>query len=373
MRRCYRSLAASVAVLALVFAAAVPARAAAFVVINTNDSGPGSLRQAILDANANPNSVVEPDSIDFTIPAANCSANGVCTIAPLTPLPDITDPVIIDGYTQAGATPNANSITQGSNTVLKIELNSQGLVISAGDSTVRGLAFPSILLSTNGGNVIEGNFIGTDATGTVAQAGLFGVRISESADNTIGGTSPAARNIISGATRGVDISGFGGSQGNRVQGNFIGTDASGTTSLANGRGVSLVSSGVSTTIGGPTPAAGNIISGNVHGIHVESVVDPQLVIQHNLIGLGTGGVALGNNEFGIAMFEVDPFCPLNDGPCVLISENTIAFNGEDGIQTTTVEGMAILSNSIFSNGCNSGQCFGIGIELDFANCTLINL
>ena len=60
---------------------------------NTNDSGPGSLRQAILNANANPGL----DTITFDIPGA-----GVHTISPASALPAITDPVVIDGYTSRG-------------------------------------------------------------------------------------------------------------------------------------------------------------------------------------------------------------------------------------------------------------------------------
>ncbi|NQT14577.1 MAG: hypothetical protein HQ582_17605, partial [Planctomycetes bacterium] len=139
-------------------------------VTNTNDSGLGSLRQAILDANGTPGT----DTIDF-----NIAGLGPHTIQPTSALPTITDPVVIDGYTQPGASPNSNPTGSGLDTVLSIELDGSlvtgghGLRITAGNSTVRGLAihsFPGIgiLLQTNGGNAIEGNFIGTDITGTVA-------------------------------------------------------------------------------------------------------------------------------------------------------------------------------------------------------------
>ena len=100
-------------------------RRASTVVTNTNDSGPGSLRQAILNANANQGM----DTISFQI------GTGARTIRPLSPLPEITDPVVIDGTTQPGfaGTP-------------LIELNGQttpqgtaGLKITAGSSRVRGL------------------------------------------------------------------------------------------------------------------------------------------------------------------------------------------------------------------------------------------
>lgn len=145
------------------------ARGATFTVTNTNDAGPGSLRQAILDANAS----AGLDTIDFNIPGA-----GPHTIRPASDLPTITDSVIIDGYTQPAAVPNSNPITTGSNAVLKIELDgtnagdrANGLFITGGNSVVRGLVInrfrEGIVLGTNGGNVVEGNFIGTDPTGTL--------------------------------------------------------------------------------------------------------------------------------------------------------------------------------------------------------------
>ena len=113
------------------------ARGATFTVTNTNDAGPGSLRQAILDANAS----AGLDTIDFNIPGA-----GPHTIRPASDLPTITDSVIIDGYTQPAAVPNSNPITTGSNAVLKIELDgtnagdrANGLFITGGNSVVRGL------------------------------------------------------------------------------------------------------------------------------------------------------------------------------------------------------------------------------------------
>src|SRR5215475_398330 len=179
---------------------AATAQASTFVVTNTNNSGPGSLAQAILDANANPGA----DLITFNIPGS-----GVHTISPASPLPTITDPVTIDGYTQPGA--SANSLAVGTNAVLQIELSGAsanspaGLVISAGNSTIRGLVinrfnFNGIRIQTNGGNVIAGNYIGTEPTGTASFAkpnNGIGVFIN-TPNNTIGGSSSADRNVISG-------------------------------------------------------------------------------------------------------------------------------------------------------------------------------
>jgi hypothetical protein len=108
---------------------------ATFSVVNTLDSGAGSLRQAIVDANA----VAGLDSIVFNIPGS-----GVQTIRPTTMLPAITSPVVIDGYTQPGS--SVNTVAVGNNAVLRIELDGSlappdhhGLTIQSGGSTVRGL------------------------------------------------------------------------------------------------------------------------------------------------------------------------------------------------------------------------------------------
>src|SRR6185503_12505247 len=199
-------------------------------VTNTNDSGSGSLRQALLDANNN----AGPQTIAFNIPGA-----GVHTIAPLSALPQVTDSVIIDGYTQPGS--SVNTLARGDNALLLIELNGgnsgNGLDIHADNCTVRGLIVNRAtgmgidLWSSN--NLIEGNFIGTNATGTNSLGNAVGVRVisSGAANNTIGGTTAAARNVISGNGYGV-FAAFN-PLGTKVQGNYIGTNAAGTAVLAN--------------------------------------------------------------------------------------------------------------------------------------------
>src|SRR5262252_4043472 len=225
--------------------------AANFSVVTTADSGAGSLRQAILDANGN----AGPDTIDFAIPGA-----GVHTIHPATLLPAITGPVTIDGYTQPGASPNTNPPDQGSNAVILIELDGtglagDGLLVTGGDSTIRGLAINrfattgnGIHLTTSGGNVIAGSFIGTDPTGSSGAGNAHGILI-EVSGTTVGGVAPADRNVISGNTIGVYVS-FGGG-GTIVRGNLIGTDRAGTSAITNETGVGIDCSGDATgnTIG----------------------------------------------------------------------------------------------------------------------------
>ncbi len=287
--------------------ACAAAGAATFTVTNTSDSGAGSLRQAILDANAN----AGLDTIAFAI-----SGTGVHTIAPATPLPAITDPVIIDGYSQPGAGPNTDP--SGFNGTLLIELSgvnagqTNGLDIFGGGSTVRGLvinrfagqssaAGNAIRALTLGGNHIEGNFLGTDAGGTGA-AGNGDDAIALEAgsnDNVVGGTTPGARNVIS---ANGNVAFFISTSGNVIQGNFIGTQRDGVSPLGNLQGIGFVG-GVETAngnlVGGVAPGAGNVIAfSGFRGVLGE-------------ISSGSGNTIRGNSihdngELGIDWIPVGP-------------------------------------------------------------------
>jgi hypothetical protein len=253
-----------------------------------------TMRAAIQQANASAGT----NAIVFDIPAA-----GPHTITPGSALPTITGPVTMDGTTQPGfaGTPiielNGSSVPPGTN----------GLLITAGSSTVRGLVinrFPgsgdAIEFQTNGGNTVEGNFIGTDLSGNVVLPnGGNGVFINGPPNNIVGGTAVASRNVISGNGRsGVLITGSG-STGNFVQGNFIGTNAAGAADLGNGiSGVEVQVQAVA-TIGGTVPGARNVISGNNnHGISFGATSGN--LVQGNLIGTDVSGtIDLGNSQMGV--------------------------------------------------------------------------
>jgi hypothetical protein len=273
----------------------------AFIVTNTADSGVGSLRQVILNANTAP----ATQTISF-----NIAGVGVQTISPATALPAVSDPAIIDGYTQPGA--SANTSTGAGNAVLQIELDgtgapatADGLNITAGGTTVRGLVINrfgrnGIALSTNGGDIIAGNFIGTDSTGTLNRGNSASGVLITTTDNTIGGDTVDARNVISGNSQnGITLDGNSGvTSGNVIQGNIIGLDASGSSALGNlidGISTDLASD---TQIGGTTAWDRNIISGNGNGIGTSR--GGARAIQGNYIGTDiTGTVALGNANWGI--------------------------------------------------------------------------
>lgn len=209
-----------------------PGTFATFTVTTTADDGPGSLRQAIADANASP----EADEIRFDLfildPNFNFNTD-TYTIRPQSPLPAITGPVTIDGTSQSGFRGTPVIELDGSQAG-----GGSGLTLTGGNSTVRGLVinrFPAFGIEVigGGGNVIEGNYIGTDSRGTTALGNGFGISISESPDNIIG--TPENPNIISGHTfTGILIAGANAT-GNQIQGNAIGTDLAGTADLGNGR------------------------------------------------------------------------------------------------------------------------------------------
>jgi hypothetical protein len=227
-----------------------------FTVTNTNDdTNMGSLRWAITQANA----TAGPNLIDFQI------GTGAQSIAILSPLPAITLPVLIDGTTQPGFKGKPLIELNGSAAGI-----ANGLDITAANCTVRGLVInrfqlSGIYIAGSGatGNVITGNYLGTDSTGTTAKPnGADGIQVDQGAtSNTIGGTTAALRNLISGNSgNGVELD--HNAAGNVIEGNHIGTSAAGTGALGNAlRGVAFVAAS-DNTLGGSTASSANVIASN---------------------------------------------------------------------------------------------------------------
>ncbi len=326
------------------------------LVTTTSDSGPGSLRQAITESNSDAGDI---DRIHFAIPGG-----GVHSITPLTSLPQISQPAIIDGRTQPGFV----------NTPL-IELNgnglaANGLTITGGNTTVSGLAInrfggAGISINTAGGNTIAGNFIGTDTSGTAARPNAgAGVQVNTS-NNVIGGTTPAARNIISG-NQGTAVSILGAaSTGNVVQGNYLGTDVTGTLAIPNlsiQSGV-FIQGGSNNLVGGTAAGAGNVVSGNAnHAITVVGSTASGNIIQGNLVGTDpTGQVRVANT--GIAIDIVSAVNTIIGGPGA--ARNVISGNGT-GIQIRTgATGNVVQGNLIGTNVNGTGSISnGLGISLN---------
>jgi hypothetical protein len=403
----------------LLLLVAASAGANEFVVTNTDDSGAGSLRQAILDANALP----DTDTIRFALPGS-----GPFTITvPNADLPAISAPVVIDGYTQAGAHPNTQAV--GDDAVPLVVLTTPnsafatvGLQVTGGGSTVRGLVVngfsTAIQLSSAGGNTIAGNFFGTDPGGVVAVMSTAahtgsGMLVDGSSDNVIGGNAPAARNLIVGPTLAID----GGATRNLVAGNLIGTDRGGAVALGDPIGSDTVSIGdtmpspgntvtgnviagsaaaairikandnvvqgnrigttaagdaalgnafdgiivdqgaMGNTIGGTTAGAANVLSGNHGSGIIIAGASAGNTVQGNFIGTdATGTMPLGNDEDGVTIVGMATDNTI--GGTAPGAGNVIAFNGGDGVHLADLGTVAdaILGNAIHDNA-------GLGINL----------
>ncbi len=234
-----------------------------FDVTNTNDSGPGSLRQAILDSN---NSPTGDNLIDF-----NIGGGGVQTIVPLSQLPVISAPVTIDGTTQGGFVGTPIIELDGENVP-----GGTGLVVLAANTQIRGLVINRFAGSGiglyQGTNYaaynfdIAGNYLGTDPTGTIAEGNGYGIGVF-GGNGTIGGTSLADRNVISGNL--IDGIYVNQDYSLSIEGNLIGVAADGTSPMGNAfDGVQLADYSLPSTraryvtIGGFDPSDGNVIAFN---------------------------------------------------------------------------------------------------------------
>jgi hypothetical protein len=383
---------------------------ATFTVVTTGDTGAGSLRQAILSANATPGA----DTIAF-----NLGAGGVQRINVASSLPAITETLTVDGRTQPGyaGAPIVEVIGPNTNSFY-----SEGFRIQADGCVLRGLAIDGFLervYVTSNKNVIAGNYIGITAAGqnitnpndagtglrvggednviggTVADARnvisgnhngmvIYGAR-NVAAGNyvgtdpsgtsvignvsvgvyffgeqtVLGGTVAAARNVISGNGTGVTLE-SGSANAGFVQGNYIGTDVTGTKALPNFRGVFL--DGLSVTIGGDTPGARNVIAGNVeNGIQMSKSAGGNHRVLGNFIGVAADGVTpLGNGGYGVI---VSIEGKVQVGGRATGEGNVIANNGKAGVAVTgPASGVVIAGNSIFAN-------VGLPIDLGVAGPT----
>jgi uncharacterized repeat protein (TIGR01451 family) len=413
----------------------------AAIVTNTNDSGPGSLRQAIINVDNDPQ-VTVPDTIAFAIPpddhghfyytndgvsghvspanvtltdASNDSLlynpdpdypHSWWSIQPVTALPAITRPIIIDGYTQPGVSPNNAAF--GDDAVQRIQINgsaSTGLSLIGGNSILRGMVINGftvgLYLDAVGNDTVQGNFIGTDVSGLFAVSNTFGVDCL-APNSTIGGSTPGARNLISGNLKfGIDVE----AAMDIVQGNFIGTNHSGTRALLDVSS-NLVGNGLAgIVLNGPTVqqtligtdgnglgAEGNVISGNqLAGIVING--SSANIVAGNYIGTDQTGLLHIPNGWGSSTFGspagagVMIVHVINGGPVssdnqiggpptgpVGLMGNTIAFNDGPGVGLGGLNsqyiglsgygfGNSIRGNSIHDNFDTVTNVNYLGIEL----------
>jgi CSLREA domain-containing protein len=252
---------------------------------------------------------------------------------------------MITGTTIAGSTLGTTTSMLSGNGMNGIYLKNAGSSVIGGDNAsdrniISRNTGSGIYIEDGGTNVVRGNYIGTDAAGTVDHGnGGSGIEIDESEGNTIGGSTSARRNIISGNDRfGVEIM----ADQNYVQGNYIGTDSSGTLAIPNQQfGVAVISYSdtifYDNQIGGTVPGEGNLISGNGGaGVHLQNA--NATLIQGNVIGLNATQTAALPNSTGITFASgSDNFI----GGTAIGAGNVIAGN--------TTQGISVSNNSTTNN------------------------
>ncbi|SDE08139.1 hypothetical protein [Aquimonas voraii] len=363
---------------------ASPSQAAVFTVDTSSDAALSactpapadcSLRGAILAANGMPGA----DRIEFALPESDPGyqpASAHWRIEAQSAMPNNAGDLEIDGYTQPGALANTQSPELGgSNAVLKIELRNAGQSSNTGiDSSsanfdarllLRGLAISrfasQVVLSGGAAHRVEGCFLGTDISGTApsltGNSGLgIGVRVQGEGPYVIGGETPAARNVLSGMFSGI-VS-FSVPNGLRIRGNLIGTNAAGTASIANrSYGIDL-GSFRDVVIGGTTPAARNVISGNEFtaiqlGAGAAPAMFPNLRVLGNYIGTDwSGSLPIPNGRNAASPSQPQPSillfaggaCSVQIGGFSAGEANLIAYGGAQGILVGTCRRVAAAGN-----------------------------
>jgi hypothetical protein len=232
--------------------------------------------------------------------------------------------------------------------------NEEGVVISGSArvnvikaNVISGNNLNGIHVSDDGDhNFIAANFIGTDATGTVALPnGNNGILIDGQTGTIIGGTASGDRNVISGNLyHGISIISAGGA--NVVQGNYIGTDATGTVAVGNINAGVIIGYSPDNRVGGTIAGARNVLSGNATGVELQGAESAGTLIQGNYIGTDAAGLApLGNSLRGVVLLTTT-------GATVggIDGGNVIAFNTGAGVTVFgDSSGNSIFGNLIFAN------------------------
>ncbi|HEX9962888.1 MAG TPA: hypothetical protein VGB00_18290, partial [Pyrinomonadaceae bacterium] len=354
--------------LAVLCGLSASAQAAVPIIVTSDaDSGPGTLRQAILDANA---STGVADTINFDI----APLGGLKTINLLSPLPAITDPLEIRGYTQSGSVQNTMAV--GSNAVLNIELNGAGAGSAIGLRCSTAAAAPcsfsgliinrfqegGIRIDATARGAVIGNFIGTNSAGTTALGNInYGVLILDATTlgSIVGGITPAERNVISGNS-GTGITLSAGADTVLIAGNYIGTDKNGTADLGN------TSHGILIANSSTNSVDGNVISGNNgSGVTIQQdfgFTASVNAVVNNFIGVNANGnTALGNNGSGVLVQASDNSIGTS------AARNVISGNGANGVSLSTNFAAlnSVLGNyiGVGANGTTSIPNFDNGIQI----------
>jgi len=381
--------------LGLLLLASHPSQAAVFVVDTSSDAvlsactsaaDDCSLRGAITRSNA----AADIDEIHFAIPTSDAGFQGATQHWRIsvgnTALPAISEGVLIDGLTQPGARANARSPAQGGlDSVLMIELvpgsafgsQQNGLDTSSNNfnaaaSVIRGLAisrfFAQIQLGGSGAHRVEGCYLGTDISGTLAAVTTIsgrgnGVRLQGPGPYQIGGLQPAQRNLMSGLFSAV-VQQSGSPDGMAIRGNLIGTDASGISAIGNTNDALSFNQGAlrNVQIGGTDPLARNVISASsFSAISLSAQGSMPLTgtrIEGNFIGTDvTGTRALGNGLNPLSPSQVQPTiriggivaCDLVIGGNAPGQANLIAHGGASGVSNDQCRGIVAADNVYLGN------------------------
>lgn len=332
-------------------------------VTSNSDSGAGSLRTAITQANSSSNA----DVICFNLP-------GSTIISPTSQLPALVQPATIDGTTQPGYTDSPIVQLAGG----QAGSNSVGLWLAASNSTIRALSILNFKLNgiiiTNGGsNTIVGNYVGINPQGQVGANGTDGVGVLNSPNNTIGGTTAADRNIVSGNKgNGIGVTGASAS-GNIITGNYVGTAPNGLSARPNNGDGILINNSPNTTIGGDNATPGgvcsgacNLVSGNqVNGVGLWYQSTTNTLTAGNYIGVDVNGAsAIANGDIGL---EINETANNTSGGTTAARRNVISGNAGAGIFLTggSAHGNTVSGNYIGTgaNGATriANQKMGVGI------------
>ena len=375
---------------------AAPAHAATLTVTTTADDatpndGTVSLREAITSlnqattlgdtdiSNQNPGTYGSNDMIHFNLPGQGRKVIQVGS-AGGTSLPVISTFMTIDATSQAGYDGVPLIALDGTAT----GPNAIGLQVGSGasNSVIKGFdvfSFRGAQLAVAGalGAHLQANYAGFDSAGGQVTSGR-GILIDFASDATIGGTSAADRNVISG--NGAEWIAIGTTTENIVvKGNYIGTDVTGAAAVANAlatpsgsRPAAVHLFGDHTLIGGTDAGAGNVISGNAAGIVIEGGQSNEVL--GNRIGTDASGAnALPNSADGVLIVDnPSPRAAQNNrvGGKDPAAANTIAFNGGDGVEVSgsaDTTRNAIEGNSIHDNGALGIDLGGNGVSQNTAD------
>ncbi len=331
----------------LAIGATAPAHAATFAVNNTNSAGAGSLRSAITAANG----TAAPDTIRFAIPG-----NGVHTITPAVSLPVITQPVSIQGYTQPGSSAAATGVPAVPTIVINGANVVSGLNIQGDGVEVRGLVIRDTLgdgiVVSGSDNVIAGNYLGLNAAGVVGNPNAFhGVHISSGTNNLVGGPAVADRNVIASNPAG-EVFVFAG-DGQRIEGNYLGTDETGTVGIGGGGGVNLESA--------LNSVEDNVIASEFTGVHIEGNDN---TVRGNKVGTDPDGDTAVGNIWGINV---------SGGDRNLIEDNLASGNVFTGVSLMADGGDPAEENTVQDNQIGTNEAGsaalpnGTGVEINASN------